>query len=601
MLSSKSRILFLLAIILSLSLGIRLFLLHSRGFELFNSDHAVIGLMARHILEGHWMIYYYGQGYMGSLEAFVAALFIKFIGSVPIAVQMAPLVFFIFFITLNFFFLKKTVGLLESFLANLWLAAGSFDLARLSVTPLGGYPETLFFGVLVTGLALRIFTHKNPNTHFFLLGFFTGLGFWVNSLLLLMLVPLGFYLLLTSDFWKSLRPQLTLGRIFFLRHFALPPLLRWVGIFINLWILFFILKNILAFLFGPGSLSLGNLSWHLPDPPFLVKKVKPLLWTLCGEVFVLFFLLGQWKRLQSAFKTYGPLIGGLILGASPAIFYSLLDLGGYRMIHGSGIIYARNFLTHGTYVLIQSFWETILGLSSSGFNFRISDGARFFYGLLWMGILLRAFWRNRSSILEVLKLRPLESSPGILSLLYLFFALSVCLFNQLESARYLSPLYFSLAWLIALEAASWKKFRGAVCTFMLLGLMAWPSLQWQNLGKMIPSQKTLQSDYAALRQKLLSKDIRGGYADYWLSYLLTFLTKETIIIAPYHSQDRYPAYTQYVDQLSKVAYLFTQKKAAEAFELRLKEAGFFYEAEHSDTLNYVFIDRSKGSEKNIIQ
>jgi hypothetical protein len=34
-----------------------------------NSDEAVVGLMARHILDGKRPVFYYGQAYMGSLDA----------------------------------------------------------------------------------------------------------------------------------------------------------------------------------------------------------------------------------------------------------------------------------------------------------------------------------------------------------------------------------------------------------------------------------------------------------------------------------------------------------------------------------------------------
>ena len=39
----------------------------------FNSDEAVVGLMARHILQGERPIFFYGQAYMGSLDAFLVA------------------------------------------------------------------------------------------------------------------------------------------------------------------------------------------------------------------------------------------------------------------------------------------------------------------------------------------------------------------------------------------------------------------------------------------------------------------------------------------------------------------------------------------------
>jgi phosphosulfolactate phosphohydrolase-like enzyme len=40
--------------------------------------------------------------------------------------------------------------------------------------------------------------------------------------------------------------------------------------------------------------------------------------------------------------------------------------------------------------------------------------------------------------------------------------------------------------------------------------------------------------------------VRAAYADYWLSYKLTFLTGERVIVAPTNGVDRYPPYTAFV-------------------------------------------------------
>src|SRR5690348_13420174 len=95
-----------LVFFLFLAFAIRFFILIQRGFEIFNADHAVIGLMAKHIMEGHPMVYFYGQGYMGSLEAFVAALFFSFFGMDIWVLQCAPLFFYLAFLVVNYFFVK---------------------------------------------------------------------------------------------------------------------------------------------------------------------------------------------------------------------------------------------------------------------------------------------------------------------------------------------------------------------------------------------------------------------------------------------------------------------------------------------------------------
>src|SRR5574341_1086774 len=40
----------------------------------FNADEAIVALMARHILQGERPLFFYGQAYMGSLDAWLVAM-----------------------------------------------------------------------------------------------------------------------------------------------------------------------------------------------------------------------------------------------------------------------------------------------------------------------------------------------------------------------------------------------------------------------------------------------------------------------------------------------------------------------------------------------
>ena len=46
----------------------------------FNADEAVVALMGRHILQGQQPLFFYGQAYMGSLDAFFVAAIFRIIG-----------------------------------------------------------------------------------------------------------------------------------------------------------------------------------------------------------------------------------------------------------------------------------------------------------------------------------------------------------------------------------------------------------------------------------------------------------------------------------------------------------------------------------------
>jgi hypothetical protein len=40
--------------------------------------------------------------------------------------------------------------------------------------------------------------------------------------------------------------------------------------------------------------------------------------------------------------------------------------------------------------------------------------------------------------------------------------------------------------------------------------------------------------------------LRTAFADYWISYKVTFLTRERVVVAPNNGVDRYPPYTALV-------------------------------------------------------
>src|SRR4030067_3541582 len=55
------------------AVGLKMSLL-AAGSVPFNADEAVVALMARHILQGERPVFFYGQAYMGSLDALLVAI-----------------------------------------------------------------------------------------------------------------------------------------------------------------------------------------------------------------------------------------------------------------------------------------------------------------------------------------------------------------------------------------------------------------------------------------------------------------------------------------------------------------------------------------------
>lgn len=72
-----------------------------------------------------------------------------------------------------------------------------------------------------------------------------------------------------------------------------------------------------------------------------------------------------------------------------------------------------------------------------------------------------------------------------------------------------------------------------------------------HAGQQVIWYQKLQPDTASIAtiECLTRNGIRGGYAEYWTAYKLTFVAQEEIVIAPIDGIDRYPPYTEYVRSL----------------------------------------------------
>ncbi len=198
-------------VLLGLFLAYRATLLILHAFP-FNSDEAIVGLMARHILSGERPLFFYGQSYMGSLDAFLIALgFRLFTESVIVIRLIQSLLFFLTVITVYFFVIIAFHNQNIAFFSGIMLIFAPVNLVLYSTVSLGGYGEALLIGslsLLVSALIIEKFGGSKKfkkSMYFFLslLGGLTGLGLWTNALSLTFCVPATlavFYYLVNDQF-----------------------------------------------------------------------------------------------------------------------------------------------------------------------------------------------------------------------------------------------------------------------------------------------------------------------------------------------------------------------------------------------------------------
>src|SRR5919197_4146967 len=90
-----------LAGLLLVGLAVRLAVIGSPLGEI-DGDEAVVGLMARHIaLLGERPVFYWGQPYLGSLEAFSAAPLFRVLHSSSLLLKLVPTTYSLGFLALS--------------------------------------------------------------------------------------------------------------------------------------------------------------------------------------------------------------------------------------------------------------------------------------------------------------------------------------------------------------------------------------------------------------------------------------------------------------------------------------------------------------------
>jgi len=195
----------LLAIALGLLVRIALLI---RTQAMIDGDEAVVGIQAQNILQGARPVYFYGQAYMGSLEAYFAAGFFALFGSSAWALRALPIALSIPLVYLSWRLAlallprdARTTPLLAGLAALIAAAPPLYDLVT-EMRTWGGqielYVITLALLLSTVELADRLRACAAPwelTRRWAIWGFFVGLGLWVN--------PLSSYALVACALWLT--------------------------------------------------------------------------------------------------------------------------------------------------------------------------------------------------------------------------------------------------------------------------------------------------------------------------------------------------------------------------------------------------------------
>lgn len=161
----------------------------------FNADEAVVGLMARHILHGERPIFFYGQAYMGSLDAALVALAFAAFGQSVLAIRIVQSLLYAGTVLTGTCIAWRVTGRLDAaWAAGLILAVPNVNTTLYTTVSLGGYGEVLLIGNVLLLLALA--ASKRADSLWLLAGWglLVGLGWWTFGLIMVYALPAGLFL-----------------------------------------------------------------------------------------------------------------------------------------------------------------------------------------------------------------------------------------------------------------------------------------------------------------------------------------------------------------------------------------------------------------------
>ena len=540
--------------------------------KFLDADHAVWGLMARHIAQGlHFPYYMYGQGYMGAGETYFLAPFFALWGASPTVMAGAMTLLLFIILLLNALLIRRLAGPGLALASLLLAALAPPFFIRLGLLCYGGYSAVLFFGVLLWLAWTRVYLASpapelgRRGWRLALVGLVALLGWWTWTLFWLMVLPcLAFHLaFLAGRASPGLGPSRYGGRRPWWDPLALVLAvlaLAYLG-----WALLVLAWGRELNLPLPSGLELGS------DPVLALHQDLPLavcLLALAGALY-LWPRVERWTvpRLGAAGRAHlwGLAVLGLALGVK--------QLGDAWFMHSALAAWGRYVppmlpagperIWQNLALVLTSFapeaWEPHPPLAWPWLAWLL-----FAAGVAAALAALLSLWRpiRQRGLAVALAEHWLAYACGLAYLSLLAALIFTTATVNRYSVRYLwvSVVWwpFLLAWGVAAlyRRAPW---RGLLAGGLLVGVLGAGALA-AALHPAAWARTSWRDHYGPLLRYMDEHQVRHGRADYWEAYKLDFLTGEKLIFTPDKrfstSLQRYHPYYYAVRDAPCRVYLF---------------------------------------------
>jgi hypothetical protein len=176
-----------IALTLALAAAGRL-VLAARGWPNFNSDDSIVGLMTNDIMRhGAHPVFFYGQNYMGALQAYLAVPFFLLLGATPFALLVTATAETILFFLILYLFTREVFSRAVALCTLLLLAAGPFSALGAELHVGAGEHDTLLGALTLWLVTLRLRGRSGLRARLALdagAGLVIGVALWSDFLIL---------------------------------------------------------------------------------------------------------------------------------------------------------------------------------------------------------------------------------------------------------------------------------------------------------------------------------------------------------------------------------------------------------------------------------
>lgn len=458
-----------------------------------------MGVMAINILKhGEHPVVFYGQDYMGVLQAYLGAIIFQFFGVSIFGLRLGLILLYVAFLLCMYVLTRQLYSKRFALFMTLLFTFGSAALLSRQLIAIGGYPDLLFFATvsLVIGVHLALSAPKDTvrdriSRHgmFFLWGIAVALGIWSDTLILPWIALSGLILLFS---WRDL---LFKGAIFSL---------------------------LIGLLLGAVPLIIYNLG-ALPG-----QHTISVLLSQEGQVPLTVSILRE--QMKNTFAISLPIITGnpICLKSSPSLIS--IDYWGFNDYWSShcvviGTVWSSCYLALWvSAVTVAAFTFKKLLTPLRGRVWSLEERRQ----LVLTGLQAILLLGVMASILPYLRSRMVLSGPGENAryMIGLWIAFPALLWPLWQCVAHINIEHY-----VSRSFQTFVLMRRALCFSFLIGVLA-----IFVAGSVLAVGQAPTAHYEQTREQniintLESKGITHVYAGYWFAYRIAFASNTRIVCA----------------------------------------------------------------------